>query len=201
VTTYAAWDDGYLYLALRGPAVTTRVFIDGDADNRFLGPSNYSLTLANGTSSREVKVNVGVPDVYRQIDDDGQFSEFFDTDPQFTKPYNGRPIIGHPDEGLGFASRLVTEADLLYAAGGTGKDSTWEVAVPWSTVTNFAGFAGKRMAVGFDVGGDLLMETDRDARIRLVEEIPARQETSTEAGGDQSEPAVPLAFRSRARNW
>jgi hypothetical protein len=62
----------------------------------------------------------------------------------------------------------VTEADLVYERGGTGSASTWEVAIPWSNTTSFRGFNGKVMALAFDVGGDLLFETDCDARIRLV---------------------------------
>jgi DNA-binding beta-propeller fold protein YncE len=168
VTTYAAWDDHYLFLGLRGPETVTRVYLDGRADNQFRSADNYYLTMANGFFRREVKINVGVPDLFRQIDDHGQFSEFFDTDPRFTLPYNGRPILDHPGEGLGFSGRLVTEGDLLYERGGMGDSSVWEVAIPWSQATSFRGFSGKEMAIAFDVGGDLLFETDHSARIRLA---------------------------------
>ena len=63
---------------------------------------------------------------------------------------------------------VYTEDDLDYAPGGSGDASVWEVAIPWSQVTGLRGFAGKEMAIGFDVGGDLLFETDHAARIRLV---------------------------------
>jgi hypothetical protein len=143
--------------------------LDGSADNWFRGPDDYLLSLRNDSDFLSVAVNVGVPDLFRQIDDDGQFSEFFDTDPQFTKPYRGRSIIGHPDDGLGFPRRLVTESDLRYRHGGGGDDSVWEVAIPWSDTTFFRGFAGKEMAIEIDVGGDKLFETDDAARFVLVE--------------------------------
>jgi len=167
VTTYAAWDDRYLYLALKGPATVTQVRLDGNADNLFFGPDNYWLTLASGFFSKEVRINVGVPDLFRQIDDDGQFSEFFDTDPRFTLLYNGTPFT-QPGEGAGFPGRLVTEDDLVYQPGGSGSASVWEVALPWSVATQLQGFDGKEMAIAFEVGGDLLFETDHTARIRLV---------------------------------
>lgn len=169
VTTYAAWDDGFFYLALRGPATTTRIWLDGSADNWFLGPDNYLLNLANGGFGRSVAVNVGVPDLFRQIDDDGQFSEFFDTNRQFTLPYNGRPIYNQPNEGLGFAGRLVTEDDLLYSQAGGAGVFVWEVAIPWSAVTLFWGYAGKELALALDVSGDRLFSTDHAARLRLVD--------------------------------
>jgi DNA-binding beta-propeller fold protein YncE len=168
VTTYAAWDDRNLYLALEGPAAVTAVHVDGRADNRFISPDNYELRVGGGAPLLEVQVNVGVPDLFRQIDDDGQFSEFFDTNPQFAKPYQGRPILGHPDEGLGFPARLVTEADLSYAQQASGATAVWEVAIPWSNATSFHGFEGKRLAIGLDVADDRLFETDHTPLVTLI---------------------------------
>jgi DNA-binding beta-propeller fold protein YncE len=168
VTTYAAWDGSALYLALKGPPSLTRVTVDGDANGRFLGADNYELEVSNSDASIAVRDNVGIPDLFRQIDNDGQFSEFFDTDPQFTLPYRGRPIFDRPGDGLGFPGRLVTEADLTYQLGGIGETSVWEVAIPWSDLTTFHGKPGSRMAIGIDVDGDRLFETDRDAIIMLV---------------------------------
>jgi hypothetical protein len=102
------------------------------------------------------------------IDGDGQFSEFFDTDPKFTQPYHGRPFFNRPGEGLGFPGRLATEADLRHARGGSGDASVWELAIPRSRVTTFRPHAGKRIALGLTVDGDRLFETDRDAVLRLV---------------------------------
>ncbi len=166
-TTYAAWDDRYLYLAYRGPVAVTQVRLDGDADNMFVGAANYWLTVSSGARALSVRDNVGVPDLFRQIDDDGQFSEFFDTDPAFTRPYKGRPIFNQPDEGTGFPHRLVTEADLRYATGGSGDTSVWELAIPWSTVTLLRGMPGKRMGIDIAVDGDLLFETDHQAVFAL----------------------------------
>jgi parallel beta-helix repeat protein len=168
VTTYAAWDERFLYLALRGPEGMTEVRLDGNADNMFFGPDNYSLRLGAGVSSKEVRVNVGVPDLFRQIDDDGQFSEFFDTDPKFTLSYAGRPFFDRAGEGAGFPGRLVTEDDLPYRSGGGGDAAVWEVAIPWSSATQLRPGEGRELAIAFDVGGDLLFETDHAARARLV---------------------------------
>jgi Concanavalin A-like lectin/glucanases superfamily/NHL repeat len=167
--TYAAWDDNYLYLALRGPTSSTQVQLDGGADNWFAGTDNYELNLDNSSFFRSVRVNVGAPDVFRQIDDDGQFSEFFDTDPQFVRPYNGRAFFNRPTEGLGFAGRLVTENDLLYQLGGSGASKVWEVAIPWSHETGLRGFDGKEMAITFDVSGDRIFSVDHAAKIQLVD--------------------------------
>jgi len=168
VTTYAAWDDRFLYLALQGPPTVTEVAVDGRADNRFISPDNYSLRLGNGSPLLEVAVNVGVPDLFKMIDNDGGFSEFFDTNPQFTKPYLGHRILG-PDDGLGFPGRLVTEADLRYQQRPLSPDSAvWEVAIPWSKVTSFHGGVGKQLALGFNVDGDLLFETDHTPTVTLV---------------------------------
>lgn len=168
VTTYAAWDDRYLYLAYRGPAARVTLAVDGDADNRFMGPANYQLALDSGAFSRSVMVNVGVPDLFRQIDDDGQWSELFDTDPVFTRPYNGVPFSGSTTDGAGFPGRLVDEGDLLYQRGGSGGATAWEVAIPWSTATSFRGFRGKVLGLAFDVAGDTLFETDRNAIVTLA---------------------------------
>jgi hypothetical protein len=119
-----------------------------------------------------VQINVGVPDIFRQIDNDGQFSEFFDTNPQFTKPYMGRTIFNNPNDGLGFDGRLVTQNDLVYARGGSGSARVWEVAIPWSDVTQLRGFPGKTMAISIDVSGDRLFESDHAARFTLVAALP-----------------------------
>ncbi len=167
-TTYAAWDDTNLYFALKGPGGSTQLRIDGDADNWFMGSNNYQMNLRNDFSALNVSVNAGVPDVFRQIDNDGQFSEFFDTDPKFTQPYNGRTIFNHSGEGLGFPGRLVTEADLTYQRGGSGNEMVWEVRIPWSNKTGLRGSVGKELAFFMDIQGDRLFETDHFAKIRLV---------------------------------
>ena len=169
IKTYAAWDDNYLYLGLKGPSTTTTVYIDGGADNWFMGPDNYLLTLANGSASIAVQINVGVPDIFKQIDNDGQWSEIFDTNPFFILPYQGRTIYNNPGDGLGFPGRLVVETDLIYVNGGTGQNCIWKVAIPWSNKTLLRGFSGKEIAVSFSVSGDALYETDHYARLRLVE--------------------------------
>ena len=190
--TYAAWDNNYLYLALKGPATETTVKLDGSADNWFISPDNYLLTLRNDVSSYSVSINVGVPDIYRQIDDGGQFSEFFDTDPKFILPYNGHNILTDPGDGLGFPGRLVTEANLTYARGGTGNNRIWELRIPWSNTTLLKGFAGKEIAIQFIVSDDLLFECDHAARFRLVESTPPEITAVTE-GPDG---AVTLTFTS-----
>jgi DNA-binding beta-propeller fold protein YncE len=169
VTTYAAWDENFLYLALKGPPAATTIHLDGNSDNWFMNPDNYQLIVRNDFTSIAVKINVGVPDLFRQIDNDGQFSEFFDTDPQFTKPYQGRSILTDPGDGLGFPGRLVSEADLLYGHGGSGNNSVWEVAIPRSNKTLLKTFTGKKMAIDIDVGGDKLFESDHAARFTLIE--------------------------------
>jgi hypothetical protein len=171
-TTYAAWDDAYLYLALKGPSSTTIVHLDGSADNWFMNPDSYYLTLRNDTYSRSVKINVGVPDVFRQIDNDGQYSEFYDTDAKFTQPYNGRAVYNQSGEGLGFPGRLVTESDLIYAQGGSGNEKVWELAIPWSSSTLLEGYSGKELAIEFSASGDTLFESDHAARLRLVDYQP-----------------------------
>jgi hypothetical protein len=168
-TTWITWDDRFLYLALRGPASRTRIRLDGNGDGWFLGPDNYLIEVRNDTPSLSVRINVAVPDLFRQIDDDGQFSEFFDTHPQFTRPYKGVTIFDHPDSGLGFPGRLVTESDLQYAIGGTGNDRVWELAIPWSNVTNFRPGVGRELRISFDIDEDLLFETDDMARFQLVD--------------------------------
>jgi DNA-binding beta-propeller fold protein YncE len=183
VITYAAWDDNYLYLALKGPSTTTTIYLDGSADNWFMSPDNYLLTLSNSSSSYSVKVNVGVPDVFRQIDDDGQYSEFFDTDAQFTKPYQGRTIYNNPTDGLGFPGRLVTETNLTYARAGSGSNRVWELRIPWSSTTLLKGFAGKEIAVAYVVSNDRLFESDHAARLRLVD-TQAPQITAIARGAD-----------------
>lgn len=172
VTTYAAWNDQYLFLALKGPPGETQLKLDGSADNWYFGPDNYSLRLRNDESSLDVAVNVGVPDVFRQIDDDGQYSTFLDTDPQFTKPYAGHHFFDQPDQGLGFPGRLVAESDLIYRRGGSGNESVWEVAIPFSNKTLLKGFAGKEMAIEITVNGDRLFNVDHAARLQLIAAAP-----------------------------
>jgi DNA-binding beta-propeller fold protein YncE len=167
--TYAAWDDNYLYLALKGPSTTATVYIDGNADNWFMNPDSYLLTLANGSSNLSVRINVGVPDIFRQIDNDGQYSEFYDTDPQFILPYQGRTIYNNSTDGLGFSGRLVTESDISYAIGGSGQNCVWEIAIPWSSKTLLKGYNGKEIAVYFQLSGDSLFETDHYAKLKLVD--------------------------------
>jgi hypothetical protein len=110
--------------------------------------------------------------VFRQIDNDGQYSEFFDTDAQFTLPYQGRTIYNNPTDGLGFPGRLVTESDLTYARAGSGSDRVWELAIPWSNTTLLKGFAGKEIAIAYVVSNDRLFESDHAARLRLVDTQP-----------------------------
>jgi DNA-binding beta-propeller fold protein YncE len=167
--TYAAWDDNYLYLALKGPSTTATVYVDGGADNWFIGPDNYWLTLTNGYLSKSVNINVGVPDIFRQIDNDGQWSEIFDTNPMFSSPYQGRTTYNNPGDGLGFAGRLVTEDDIIYAVGGSGQNCVWEIAIPWSNKTLLKGFNGKEIAIYFQLSGDYLFETDHFAKLKLVD--------------------------------
>jgi hypothetical protein len=169
VTTYAAWNDNYLFLALKGPATETTVRFDGSADNWFMGPDNYYLTLQNGSYSRSVRINVGVPDIFRQIDNDGQFSELFDTNPMFTDPWRGRTLYNNPGDGFGFPGRLVTESDIVYQQGGSGNNCVWELAIPWSTKTLLRGYDGKEMAIEFMISGDRLFNADHAAKIKLVE--------------------------------
>lgn len=176
--TYLAWNDNFLYVGLRGPSSEARVEIDGDADGWFFGPSNYSLVVDNTTpGGLSVSINVGVPDLFRQVDDDGQFSEVRDTWTEFTLPYLG-PYAGGgavPGSGLGFPGRLVTEANIAYAFGGTGSNRVWEIAIPWSGKTAFRGTTNKKMRVGITLSSDSfvssydrLFETDELALIKLV---------------------------------
>ena len=166
---YAAWDDNNLYLGLKGPSTTATVYIDGSADNWFMGPDNYWLTLTNGYASKSVNINVGVPDIFRQIDDDGQWSEIFDTNPMFTLPYQGRTTYNNPGDGLGFPGRLVTEDDLNYACGGWGINCTWKIAIPWSNKTLLRGFDGKEIAIGIILSDDYIFEADHFAKLKLVD--------------------------------
>jgi DNA-binding beta-propeller fold protein YncE len=171
-TLYAAWDAGYLYLALRGPESESAVFLDGAADNWFMGPANYRIYLHNHDDYKALSVNVGVPDIFRQIDDDGQFSEFFDDNPQFALPYQGRTIYDNSTDGLGFAGRLATESEMAYAHGGSGYNSVWEVAIPWSDTTQMRGSTGTRLALAVWVNDDRLFETDHAAILTLVDVLP-----------------------------
>jgi DNA-binding beta-propeller fold protein YncE len=164
---YGAWDVEHLYLALKGPPSESTVWVDGNADGWLFGPDNYYIRVGNSSSLLEVAINVCVPDLMRQIDDDGGWSEFWDTNPQFTKPYNGQPIWMDPNEGLGFPSRLVTEGDLSPAGGGGGGVFTWELSIPWSDVTQFRGEDGHQIALELQVEGDQIFETDLPARIVL----------------------------------
>ena len=170
IETYLSWDDAYFYIALKGPASETQVYLDGGNDGWFLGSDSYHLRVRNDSDSLQVRINVGVPDLFRQIDNDGQYSEFFDTDNQFTNPYRGQTIYNHPEDGPGFSDRLVTESDLLYAYGGAGNNSVWEMAVPWSNVTGFQGYVAKQMALEFTVGDDRIFEVDHPASVTLTGE-------------------------------
>lgn len=175
-TTYAAWDENYMYLALRGPAGNTDVELNGnDEDNFSIGPADYYMTFRNSSNFRKVAINAGVPDLYRQLDNAGAGGSMFDTDPYFARPYMGRTPSNNPTtDGLGFASRLVTGADLTYQYHANGNDSVWEVRIPWSNVTQLRGFAGKEMAINFNSEGDVFFESDASARIRLVESGAAK---------------------------
>jgi DNA-binding beta-propeller fold protein YncE len=177
-TTYAAWDDNALYLAAKGPAAQSTIRLDGSADNWFLGTDNYELKFRNDNAAKSVRINVGIPDLFRQIDDRGEFSEFFDTDALFTRPYNGRPFYASSTEGAGFPGRLVTEADITCLRGGTGSQQVWEARIPWSSVTGLRGSVGKIMALDWNIQGDRLFDTDHAAQIRLVP--PASPEISVE---------------------
>ena len=190
--TYAAWDNNYLYLAYQGQQCTSDVRIDGDADNWFLSPDNYDLQLGSGsTSTLSIADNVGVPDIFRQIDNDGQFSEIFDTDPMFTRPYQGRPACFYATDGLGFPGRLVTESQLTYVhgtgSGGTGgTNNIWKVAIPWSNVTDFHGGDGKWMALFYKIGNsDLLFANDDFARVQLVDGTPSNIALSSQSVNEQ----------------
>ena len=167
VRAYAAWDESFLYLALEGPPSDSALRIDGNADGWIFGPDNYFVSVSNNWEHLEVAINVSVPDLMRQIDDDGGWSEIWDTNPQFTKPYAGLPIWKDPEYGLGFPSRLVTEGDLLYAQSGGEGHFTWELAIPWSDVTQFRGHQGHSIALELSVDGDQIFETDLPARITL----------------------------------
>jgi hypothetical protein len=168
VFTAAAWNDEALYLAARVPSgVPVRVDLDGAADSMFRGPANYVLEIP-GSGGPAVRVNVGVPDLFRQIDDDGQWSEIFDTNEMFRAPYAGRPPRDHPGEGLGFPGRLVTESDLRFARTSAQRVDHWELAVPWSRVTQLTGGQGRLVALAVTAGRDRLFETDYPARLRLV---------------------------------
>ena len=187
VKTYLAWDDDYLYIALKGPPSLSNVYLDGGADGWFLGSDNYRIRARNDTRSLLVNVNVGVPDLFRQIDNDGQYSYFLDTDPQFTKPYRGRTIYDNSDDGLGFPGRLVSESDLDYDLGGSGNNSVWEVAIPWSDTTALEGYIGKRLGVEIYVGDDKLFETDHAPVVvltDLVSSIAIVMETTPADGTD-----------------
>ena len=189
--TYAAWDDDYLYLALKGPSSTANIHLDGSADNWYMSPDSYHLTLRNGSYSRSVRINVGVPDIFRQVDNDGQFSELFDTSSMFTNPWQGRTLYNNPGDGFGFPSRLVSESDLVYERGGSGDNFVWELAIPWSKKTLLEGYDGKMMAIQIELSGDKLFETDHAARIKLVDAgAPEITEIS------YSEGAVTLTFDS-----
>ncbi len=193
-TTYAAWDENYLYLALRGPGSWTEVRLDGDADNNFRSPANYKIGLSNKVDDYSVSVNVGVPDLFRQIDDNGQFSEYFDTNPQFLKPYLGMPFNDRPDEGPGFSARLVTEQDLGYGRGGSGDERVWEVRVPWSNYTQLRGFDGKRMGLSFNVEGDQLFSTDEAAIVELVSQTSYSIEATTATNPEGDNATTPFTF-------
>ena len=166
---FAAWDDDYFYLGLRGPSSTSTIRLDGSADNWFFGPDNYRIVVSNYTSSMSVSINVGVPDIFRQIDNDGQWSELFDTNAMFTNPWQGRTLYDHGTDGFGFSSRLVTESDITYAYGGTLPNHVWELRIPYSTKTGFKGYPGREMGIDIDVSGDRIFEADDGARLRLVE--------------------------------
>lgn len=174
-TTYAAWDDSYLYLALQGPAGATDVTVNGnDAVNLGVGPADYRMKFFNAGNYKSVAVNVGVPDLYRQIDNVGDGGDLLDTDPMFTKPYLGRPPSSNPTDGLGFPGRLVVPADLTYQFHASGNNSVWEVRIPWSNVTQLRGYAGRELAINFNSEGDRFFETDATARIRLVDALPVK---------------------------
>jgi hypothetical protein len=125
--------------------------------------------LRNSTDSISVKINVGVPDIFRQIDNDGQWSEIYDNTAMFTNPWQGRTLYNNPGDGFGFPDRLVKEADLTYARGGSGDELIWELAIPWSTTTLFESYDGKEIAYEFNISGDRLYEVDNAARLKLVE--------------------------------
>ena len=54
----------------RGKTPPRMFRIDGDADNWFLSADNYDLYLGSGTTNMDaVKINVGTPDIFRQVDE------------------------------------------------------------------------------------------------------------------------------------
>jgi hypothetical protein len=83
---------------------------------------------------------------------------------------------------------MVTEADLRYQRGGSGDNSVWEVAIPWSNKTQLRGFEGKEMALSWSVSGDELFSLDHAARITLTAGPPAPAGFAVSAGQGGANP-------------
>ncbi|MDG2114316.1 MAG: hypothetical protein P8N02_17100, partial [Actinomycetota bacterium] len=170
-TTRAAWDDEHLYLSITTPGVGADIYIDAAADSWFRGPANIHLMLADD-SSYEVRVNVGVPDLFRMIDDDGQWSEIFDTDIRFTRPYRGLPFNTSTTDGAGFPGRVLTENDLDVAAAIENGEITWEIAIPHRPSFAFSPGEDDHIALDFDIGGDQLFAIHHHPTFRLDPALP-----------------------------
>lgn len=169
--TYASWDNQYLYLAIDYQGWgNISIRIDGSADNWYWGTDEFVLNLSSWSDTPSISVMTGSPDIYYKIDEGGGWSEFYDTDPMFTRPYKGRYVYDKANEGLGYSERLMTEADLLYKKTNDADNKyRWEVAIPWSAdVLNFVGYDSKVIGLTINALGDSLFNTDRYGKIQLT---------------------------------
>jgi sugar lactone lactonase YvrE len=188
VTTFAAWDDDYLYLAYRGPQQRSAINLDAAVDSFVFGPSNCRLYVWPEPDTYATDVNVATPGVFAMMDD--KYNVYnFDWEDTFTQPYRGVPVGDDADEsdGLGFPGRLVDQSDLHFAEHVTGEGLfEWEAAIPWSTEIGFTRQDDERFAINWIVGGDELMIQDHMALTKLIKPGVAIRPTSdsatTEAG-------------------
>lgn len=188
VTTFAAWDDEYLYLAYRGPQQQTLVDLDAAADSFTFGPSNYRLFVGPESNTYSADINVALPDLFTMMDDAYDVYNF-DWEDNFTQSYKGVPIADDADEsdGLGFPGRIVDGSEFVYADRIGSEDLfEWEIAIPWSAETSFLRQDDGLFAIHWVVGGDELMIQDHMALTELIKPgvtIQPLSELTSEAGG------------------
>ncbi len=162
--TYLSWDENYFYVAVdytgwRG----VEMLIDGSADNWSLGTDQFRLNLNSWESTPLIAARIASPDMSFMADGGDGFNGIYDSDSEFTQPYQGRNTNISSEEGFGYSERLITETDLLFHKTSLNNYRIiWEVAIPWSPdILDFDGYMSKIIGLNITASGDVVFNIDR----------------------------------------